>query len=286
MRFLVQVIDNQGIREVKHDFCMEAAKSIEYMKWHDYMNEDEHSVRYCTYDELVSGLIDGYDRISPTDGDDIVSDYIPIGTIEFVFAYIDRYVRNGASKEIRPLNIPERLLKYSGRDTKNFVISSREDRLNISKMYKDQIFIKSNTEIKCPYNGYYDNKDILDNEIIPDGEYQISNIIPIMAEFRVFVFQDNVVGIHYYLGDFMSFPSICKIKEILHDYEWAKYDDVPVAFTLDVGVTAFGETVLMECHEFFSCGLYGFRDYRHLPYMFTKGFRAIEKRLLLNNNKN
>ena len=50
------------------------------------------------------------------------------------------------------------------------------------------------------------------------------------------------------------------------------YSNSPHAYTLDVGVTENGETVVIEVHDFFSCGLYGFLRTDKLPYMFWRWY--------------
>ena len=44
----------------------------------------------------------------------------------------------------------------------------------------------------------------------------------------------------------------------------------PKAWTLDVAVTTDSKTVVLECHRFFSCGLYGFSDLRRIPKMYSQ----------------
>ena len=60
------------------------------------------------------------------------------------------------------------------------------------------------------------------------------------------------------------------IKEMVRTYKSA-----PSVYTLDVAIKDSGETVIIECHRFFSCGLYGFSDYRRLPVMFTRTWKEM-----------
>jgi hypothetical protein len=67
------------------------------------------------------------------------------------------------------------------------------------------------------------------------------------------------------------------IKEMIADYKSA-----PVAYTLDVAVCdshTFADdigTVVIEVHDFFSCGLYGFNDIKY-PNMLHRWFREYLK---------
>ena len=55
------------------------------------------------------------------------------------------------------------------------------------------------------------------------------------------------------------------------------YKSQPVAFTLDVAVDGDDNTVVIEVHDFFSCGLYGFSEYKILPFMFSNWFYSFIK---------
>jgi len=59
------------------------------------------------------------------------------------------------------------------------------------------------------------------------------------------------------------------IKQMIQDYKSA-----PKAYTLDVGINEKG-TFIIECHTFFSCGLYGFTDYKLLPLMFISAWNEL-----------
>ena len=65
-------------------------------------------------------------------------------------------------------------------------------------------------------------------------------------------------------GDFTIFPNIDKINKMI-------FKSAPVAYTLDVAICD-GATVVIEVHDFFSCGLYGFSDLKILPYMFSQWY--------------
>ena len=70
-----------------------------------------------------------------------------------------------------------------------------------------------------------------------------------------------------YSGEFNIFPDVAEINKMI-----SAYTEAPPAYTIDVGVNTKGETVIIECHNFFSCGLYGFSDYRYLLDMFLKAY--------------
>ena len=55
------------------------------------------------------------------------------------------------------------------------------------------------------------------------------------------------------------------------------YTTSPKAYTLDIGVNKKDGTFVIEVHNFFSCGLYGFSDHKLLPLMFISGWKELYK---------
>ena len=178
----------------------------------------------------------------------IYPNYIPIGSVEFVLNYISTYY----NIEIKPKNVPEELMDtyFTNR---NIINGTEKDIIG-------EKFVKSNDKIK------------LFTEICtsaPVGNYQISDIINIDSEWRCFVYNGKLVGLQNYSGDFTKFPNVEKILKMI-----LSYTKCSPAYTLDVGVCG-DNTVIIEVHDFFSCGLYGFADYRILPFMFSRTFKSL-----------
>lgn len=174
--------------------------------------------------------------------------YIPIGSVEFVSKYITDYY--GITP--KPKNIPLELIgkNWTGRT----VINGTEKDIIGEKFVKSNDKIKSFTEI-C--------------KTAPEGNYQISDLIDIESEWRAFVFEGKLVGLQNYSGEFDIFPNVDKIKAMINAYKTQ-----PIAFTLDVALSN-NDTVIIEVHDFFSCGLYGFSEHKILPFMFSKWFYSF-----------
>jgi len=183
--------------------------------------------------------------INYTLSDTIIPDnkYIPIGDNEFV----QKFIKEVYNRDVYPRNIPVELFGFAERT----VINGTE------KDIKGKKFVKSNDKIKL-------FTEITDTA--PPGNYQISDIIDIDSEWRSFVFKKKLVGLQNYCGDFTIFPNVDTINKMIDTYKIS-----PSAYTLDVGISG-GKTVIIEVHDFFSCGLYGFSDHRILPQMFSSWF--------------
>jgi len=175
--------------------------------------------------------------------------YIPIGSVEFVQEYLKIY----HDIEIKPINIPEELFPFCERT----IINGTEKDIIGEKFVKSNDKIKSFTEI---------------TDEAPPGNYQISDLIDIESEWRTFVYKNELVGIQNYSGNFKIFPDVEKIETIIKNYK-----NAPITYTLDVAILENGKTDIVEIHDFFSCGLYGFSDKKILPYMFSKWFNDIIK---------
>ena len=132
--------------------------------------------------------------------------------------------------------------------------------------------IKSNDKIKG-ITKLVENPDIL--SVPPGRNYQISEYISIDSEWRSFIYKGKLVGLQHYVGEFTLFPDVQLIKQMIEVYEVSK--DAPVAYTLDVGINDHG-TFVIEVHDFFSCGLYGFSNNPILPNMFSRWFHEYTRK--------
>lgn len=182
-------------------------------------------------------------------------DSCPIGSVEFC----QNYFKDVLGKTAKPRNIPRSLLKYSGRKVSDSLKDFNQ---------KDIVFIKSWDTIKDPLNGKY-----LVSEV-PHGNYQVSEYIPdIDCEYRVFVYKGAIIDMKQYGGDpFGPKPR----REFISD-AIKNFSDAPVAYTLDVFIRESGECGIMEVHDFFGCGLYGFDDHERYPFMLWRWFREFKE---------
>lgn len=223
IKFLIQTFNGK----VEHDFAL---KLIDVKAYHDWSTMGLNIGLY--YSDLF----------------DVVGDYIPIGSVEFVHGFMTR----NSIPVPPPINIPDDLMVYP--IAKRVVINGTESDVDGEK------FVKSNTMIK----GY---REITASP--PPGSYQISDIFDIESEWRCFVYDRQLIGMKHYSGDFRIFPELESIYQMIESYIGQ-----PIAYTLDVGNSRLcgNSTVPIEVHNFYSCGLYGFED-RRLPLMFSRWWK-------------
>ncbi len=224
--------------KVKHDFSFTLMESCEYQNW----LRNNKAMKYCF------GKLEDKANIWVAN-----NEYVPIGSVEFVTKFLQDYY--GLTP--KPRNIPVELMTQ--RHLHRTVINGTEKDIIGKK------FVKSNDGIKL-FTEYC--------ESAPPGNYQISDIIDIKSEWRGFVYKRKLVGLQNYSGDFDVFPDVNAIRSMIEDYSIFS----PIAYTLDVAVTEYDKTAIIEVHDFFSCGLYGFADHRILPFMFIDWFKEYTTR--------
>lgn len=257
MKFLIQKINN----EVTLDFCFELLRALEYQKW-----------RGVDMDHSFAAL---EDPMEPG--------FIPVGTIEFVHEYLRKAY--GFTEEIKPINVPSCLIKENQDewDYIGFMVKGTREVLKSHGIFvgdqNRRYYLKSMARLKDPINGLYTVAQLRDL-IKDDGTvYQVRKEYDILSEWRGFVYQDELLAVQPYSGDPLVFPDGNRIKNLLSHYRALSGFRLPPAFTIDFAITAQMEgTILMEVHEFFSCGLYGFSDYTKLPWMFIRTWQDIMRR--------
>lgn len=247
MRFLIQKIG----REVRHDFSFTLLESVRYQNWIRNM-DDDIKIKYIDYIDFDKENWNWWFK-------SFHQHYFPIGSVEFVLAWFKRFHDHVP----KPINVPEEL--FHPRYCRRPIINGNH--IDIENLVHGKWFVKSATQFKR----FAEVLEIDDNHswnlsAIPAGHYQMSEYIDIKSEWRTFVYQDKLVGLQNYSGDFDLFPNVSIINEMIKIYKSA-----PIAYTLDIGVNDHN-TFVIEVHDFFSCGLYGFADHNILPFMFNRWF--------------
>jgi len=253
MKFLIQKINNQ----IRHDFSFTLLESIRFHNWLTH-GHDRMGVRYMNTEA------DDTDVVHLFEFKKYHRTYIPVGSVEFVTQFLEYF----HDLHPKPVNVPECLFNYANRQIFNGTNMDLEG-------LEGRWFVKDNDKIKGI------TKEVLNPDILsvpPNGKYQISKYISIESEWRVFVYKGKMQGLQHYIGDFTLFPDVGEIRKMIRRYEDSK--TAPMAYTLDVGVnpivevdaSIYNQTFVIEVHDFFSCGLYGFSNHAILPSMFGRWF--------------
>jgi len=254
MKFLIQKING----EIRHDFAFTLLESVRFKNWFNRNNKkDKIGIKFLDYIEVVEP-----NDIYPIQFKSYHEKYVPVGSVEFVTDFIHHFY----GLYVKPINVPEELFDicFTQRKIFNGTHMSLENKAG-------KFFVKSNDQIKY-FTELVECKDIgntgtLYSIPIPVGNHQISeNLQGIDSEWRAFVYNGRLVGLQNYCGEFTKFPDVNTIKSMIYAYKSA-----PVAYTLDVAVCDYA-TVVIEVHDFFSCGLYGFANHAIYPQMLHNWF--------------
>lgn len=174
---------------------------------------------------------------------------IPVGGLNFVSAYL--------GKHIKPIDISEVDRKFTGREIQ---ILSYDEML----AYLDRNgprFIKSATKCKEFPAGKYDKNSIESieksiNYLHKSHKFMVSELIHLLAEWRLFIHKGKILDCKQYMGSWESRFDEAFVKEMVASIPKSI---IPyTGYTVDIGLTDANSTVLIEAHNFISCGLYGF----------------------------
>ena len=197
--------------------------------------------------------------------DDKLKDAVVVGTINFVQKYLSKYHH---VDNMNPIEVPMEM-RLSHLLNRDYSIVTAD-----KIPWQGKYFIKDVSKLKqfsyCGnmeyfmYDGIFDKPTKqFDTNLHLDAThlYQVSSVVNILSEYRVFVVDDDIKGIQFYDGDPTIMPTpdeIKKIKEMVTRYMINK--SRPGAYSLDIAVisTKNGRDIaVLEVHPFASVGLYG-----------------------------
>lgn len=148
-----------------------------------------------------------------------------------------------------PLDYPKHLDWLLGREVRSTTLGEVRNGVKVQ-------FVKPVTQKR--FTGrIFDPDDPIGRIIlatVPDEEPCFSSdVVSFLSEWRCFVRDGELVGVKHYKGDWaLGFD-----KEVLGKAVRAGHGKMPAGYSLDVGVTEDGRTLLVEANEGFSLGDYG-----------------------------
>ena len=245
MKFIIQKVP------VPWDFIMELYRSEEYWSWKGDPIE--------LYTENLPDNIDPHE-------------VCPVGSVEFV----TNWYKSIWGLDIKPRNIPTEIQKYQHRIVKDHKLPEDLEEV-IDNFGKGSFYLKSRSSIKSNINDVYWSGDIRLQNIT--DEVIISEYMnDIISEWRCFIYNSRIIDIKNYSGDPWVIPNKDKVLQCIIEFE-TKANSIPPSYTLDVAVRENGVVDVIEIHDFFSCGTYGFEEYEKYPLMLWRWFKWFTKNL-------
>ncbi len=116
-------------------------------------------------------------------------------------------------------------------------------------------FIKPLHEQKL-FTGYVthgDTRDLVELATYDDDvELLCSEPVNFVSEHRLFIHRDTIIGCRHYLGDLTKYPDFDVALACVEAFKSA-----PCAYSLDLGVTEDGRTLVVEVNDAYALGAYG-----------------------------
>ncbi|MEL7114303.1 MAG: ATP-grasp domain-containing protein [Pseudomonadota bacterium] len=157
--------------------------------------------------------------------------------------------------------VPEPLLPFAGRMLWQDTIGALRKRVQAG----EAIFAKPPADQPKRFTGKVLSsvRDLIETAHLPDdARLDCSEPVRFLAEYRVFIRWGEILGVRPYNGDPLLFPDPDVIRAAL-----AAYADAPASYTLDMGVTDDGRTLLVEVNDSYATGAYGLDPLRYAEFI-------------------
>lgn len=183
---------------------------------------------------------------------------IPVGSLDFVQSYLSKIY---AIDRMSPIEVPERLRIPKMLRRAYSIVRYQDLPKNGHWFVKDVSALKKGSYIGC-ISALHNNQSNF--QLHEDHLYQVSSVLNILAEYRVFVHHDRIVGIQFYDGDVLIMPTPAEIKKIQEAVvRYSVSHDCPDAYTMDWAIIDTDckkesrDIAILEVHPFVSVGTYG-----------------------------
>ena len=189
---------------------------------------------------------------------DVFADTIPVSENDIVVGHIQQcrnYVYKISGKTIPNLDYPTELIPYMKRkfwkSTLGDIYTLVTETGEIDPLFIKTVEQKFVTGFVCRnFSDFARNCGGIDYKT----EIFVSEVVDFKAEFRTYIHRHEIVNSLRYKGDYDVAPSKKPLDDRLYSLRDAK---MPVAYSIDVGILANGETALVECNDGFALGNYG-----------------------------
>jgi len=196
--------------------------------------ESDQKFKLISYEDVSEGK---YDRIMPIPGT------LFVGSVEFMQAVFKR------------LDLKE-IPQVPRNNDQPYVIMSFGEARELSKISPQ--FVK-------PAGA--ENIKLFSGTVMDQSRYrQLANVPintpclvyepfkhEIVTEWRAYIFQDKLVDLRHYSGDFTTMPKVMYIEETIKRNK----GEFPVAYTADFAKLSNGETLVVEYNDMWAIGNYG-----------------------------
>lgn len=246
----------------KADFSVDSVQQAVLLQVLDHYKYEHHYKIISNedfYKKVPSDFGVGTDRIrkSAEDFDADTAKYIPFGNMSFVENFLSIFygISYENAIEIPPVLRQERFLKrkysivpvWEIPGSGHYFIKDATRQKQFSYMGNLEDYLQD--EMFEPRTMEFDTSFRFDYEHL----YQVSEIVTVLAEYRVYVLDGRINCVVQYKGNPLIFPDGDLIREAVTLY--AESGESPKSWSMDVMVTPVG-TAVLEVHNFMCLGLY------------------------------
>lgn len=194
------------------------------------------------------------------DGLDIRSGDIVVGGIGFAQRGMDRLGLPVPHLD----SVPESLKPFAGRRIWTAPMKAARQSVQDGR----PIFVKPLPHLNKLFTGTLLSSfaDLIPTAHIPDEAPLIcADPVEFVTEYRGFVLHGDLIDLRPYRGDPLVFPDPAVIRAAL-----AAHRDAPSAYAMDFGVTAAGDTLVVEINDGYAVGAYGLSPMRYARMIATR----------------
>lgn len=192
-------------------------------------------IAFAEFPDMMSGTVP------------VEADRIAVGAVAFVRKALERL-----GVAVPTLDYPDSLQPFLGRRIWKSTLGAVRDEWQPDSPPR---FVKP-LEVHKAFVGYVIGayRDLIPTARLPDHlAVWVSEPVAWISEWRFHVLEGTLVGAGHYKGDPVRFPE----ARLVRDAVAAFGAEAPAAYGLDFGVTAEGETKLVEVNDAFALGCYG-----------------------------
>ncbi len=210
---------------------------------------------------LLASAFEGFKtlgaEIVPFEWVDDIDSFEDLGPETMIAGYIGDIWRGlqKMGKDIpEPLDYPESLTKYLGRDIIKTCIGSVRNS-------DERMFVKPVQQKLFTGFVWEGRKDLVSRRriLLMDDSIEVLSCQPInmLSEYRAMILQGEILDVRRYKGDWSLSPDRDTVESAVKDFEAS--GEAPAAYTLDFAVSD-DRTVLVEANDGYAFGNYGLRS--------------------------
>lgn len=225
---------------------------------------------------LLDGFRDLGEDIRTYRRSEYLEDRIPATPDDIAVGYVEvarRQFRRIGIPEPADLDYPPALHGFLGRSVvKSTVGEVRRGGMSLQA----PVFVKPVRHKQFPGFVCRTHRDFMHLLSADDSvDVWLSEVVDLRCEYRCYLHFHEVIDVRRYAGDFRVVPDWSVIDRMIAA---TRHNPLPIACSLDVGVTGDGRTILIEANDGFAMGNYGLAPRRYAELLRDRWDQIVGRR--------